>query len=134
MIGYNGNIRKYVEFCNNCFAFNKNDIKTRFDEVSYKRNTFRIESDFEIRARRSGAKIIYNPKLLIDHKFEPTGGLPETRSLLKRIENHILFLNKYYSKWNIYVYIILNILAHPFNLSTVYNAVKSANEKALTLH
>ena len=129
MIGYNGYDRRHVNFCNNCFAFNKNIIKTRFDEIDYKDNTVRIESDFQIRARKDGALILYNPELVIDHKFYAEGGLSETRSLYKRIENHIIFLHKYYSKWNIYIFILLNFLVHPMNVSTIINAVTSANEK-----
>lgn len=129
MIGYNGDKRKEVKYCNNCFAFNKEKIKTRFDEVDYKINTIRIESDFQIRARKKeGVKILYNPKLLIDHKFYPTGGLPDTRSLYKRIENHVIFLHKHYSTWNKYAFIILNFIAHPTQISVVLDAVKNAED------
>ena len=120
---YNGKKRKYVSFVNNCFAFNKNKLKTRFDELKFRKCTHRIESDFQIRARREGAKIIYNPQLIIDHKRYPLGGIPP-RNEYNFIFNHLIFLNEYYSRWKIFIYILLKCINRPRSLSTIKKALK----------
>lgn len=119
---YHGNKRKIVESCSNSFGFNRDEISTRFEELDYVGNVFRIESDFQIRARKKGARIVYNPKLVIDHKHHRTGGLrvhDSEKFLHQCMVNHITFLKKYYSTWNIYMYILLKFLAHPAKWRTI---------------
>lgn len=111
-----GQRRKIVPFCNACCSFNRNEIKTRFDESTYVGNAFGIESDFQIRARREGATIIYNPSLLIDHKRHSVGGnriRDRDDFLYQCMVNYTMFLKKNFFVWNIYFYILLKILAHP---------------------
>lgn len=112
----NGNKRRIVNYCNACFAFNRDSIKVRFEECDYVRNNYRFESDFQLRARREGAHIVYDPKLKIDHRHHITGGNrvgSRNRFLFLSTLNHMIFLGKFYSTWNIYFYLFLRFLAHP---------------------
>jgi len=125
---YSGHERRIVRFCNACFGFNKDEIETRFDETSYVGNAFRIESDFQIRARKEGAKIIYNPSLVIDHKRYPTGGhrvQDKNIFLYQCMINHMIFLRKHYSLWNVYLYVLLKFLISPAKWFVVRNAFKA---------
>lgn len=127
IVNYNGNERKNVDFCNNCFGFNRDEIETRFDESNYVGNVFRIESDFQIRARRRGARIIYNPELLINHKRHSSGGLrvPEPdRFLFQCMVNHMVFLRRHYSGWSIYAYLLLKFLVHPTKWRVIRKAIQ----------
>jgi glycosyltransferase involved in cell wall biosynthesis len=124
---YNGSKRKIVRFCNACCSFNKEEIRTRFDESDYLGNAFRIESDFQIRARKEGATIIYNPKLIIDHKRHPVGGhrvRDRDDFLYQCMVNHIIFLKKHYSICNIYIYVLLKLLVHPTKWFVIKDAIK----------
>lgn len=133
---YNEHKRKIVKFCNACFAFNKADVRTRFEERDYMRardvynvyNAFRIESDFQLQARKEGTQIIYNPKLVIDHKRYLTGGHRVHRKdsfLFQCMVNHMIFLKRFYSIWNVYAYAVLEFLAHPAKWSIVGKALEA---------
>jgi len=125
---YNGHKRKIVKFCNACLFFNRDEINTRFEESDYMGNAFRIETDFQIRARKEGAKIIYNPRLVINHKRYSTGGhrvRDENKFFYQCMVNHITFLRKHYSRWNIYIYTLLKFLAHPKKWSTIMRVLKA---------
>ena len=123
---YNGHKRRVVRFCNNCFGFNREEISTRF-ESDYIGNSFRIESDFQIRARKEGATIVYSPKLVIDHRRYMWGGL-RMRDVnefhYQGMINHITFLRNHYRAWNIYMYIILMLLAHPTKWAVTKRVIK----------
>lgn len=124
---YNGYKRRIVKFCNNCFGFNRDEISTRFDASDYSGNFFRIESDFQIRALKEGANIVYNPKLVVDHRRYIRGGLRVRDAnifLYQCMVNHITFLRKHYSTWNIYMYILLKLLAHPSKWSIIMKVPK----------
>jgi glycosyltransferase involved in cell wall biosynthesis len=125
---YNGCKRRVIGFCNNCFGFDRDEIRTRFDEPSYKGNSFRIESDFQIRARNDGAKIVYNPKLVIDHKRYTSGGLRVSDAdefLYQCMLNHITFLRKHYSKWNALIYVTLYLLSRPTKKHVIKKVLKT---------
>ena len=127
--GYYGHKRRVIEFCNNCFAFNRDELGTRFEESIYIGNVFRIESDFHVRARREGATIIYNPRLLIDHRRYRTGGLrlaDYEEFLYQCMVNHIAFLRRYYSNVKIYFYILFKLLAHPTKWFTIQKALRAS--------
>lgn len=126
---YTGNTRVTTRFCNNCFGFDRDEIKTRFDEVDYVGNSFRIESDFQVRARKEGAEIVYNPKLLADHVRHKKGGLRVSNPdefLRQCMTNHITFLKKHFSSWNILCYIVLSLLAHPTKRNVIQKVLKSS--------
>jgi glycosyltransferase involved in cell wall biosynthesis len=132
---YNGHKRKVVEFCNACLAFNRDGLRTRFEECDYNHvnNAFRIESDFQLRVRMEGAQIIYNPELVIDHKRYLTGGHRVHNKDSFRFQcmvNHMIFLRKHYSIWNVCIHVILELLAHPTKHSTVRKALKVYTELA----
>jgi glycosyltransferase involved in cell wall biosynthesis len=125
---YTGNKRVTTKFCNNFFGFDRDEIKTRFDEVDYVGNSFRIESDFQFRARKEGAKIVYNPTLLADHIRHKRGGLRVSNSdefLRQCMTNHITFLKKHFSSWNILCYIMLSLFAHPTKRNVIQKVLKS---------
>jgi glycosyltransferase involved in cell wall biosynthesis len=125
---YNGHERKAVKFCNNCFCFNKNEINTRFNERDYVGNVFRIESDFQFRALKEGAQIIYNPELVIDHRRYVIGGLrvPEENIFLYQcMINHITFLKKHYARWKIYAYVALRLSMRSPEWSVIRSAFKA---------
>ena len=127
--GYTGNKRVTTKFCNNFFGFDRDEIETRFDEVNYVGNSFRIESDFQIRARKEGAEIVYNPKLLADHIRYKRGGLRVSNPdefLRQCMTNHITFLKKHFSRWNILCYIALSLLAHPTKRSIIRKVLKGS--------
>lgn len=112
---YNGHKRRIVKFCNNCFSFNKNEIKTRFEKRDYIGNVFRIESDFQLRALKEGVQIIYNPKLVIDHRRYIAGGLRVAEKddfLYQCMINHMVFLRRHYPPWKAYAYVTLRLLMH----------------------
>lgn len=124
---YNGDKRKVVRFCNACCSFNKEEIRTRFDESGYFGNAFRIESDFQIRARKEGATIIYNPKLLVDHRRYPMGGhrvQDRDNFLYQCMVNHIIFLKKHCCFWNVYVYVLLKLLTNPTRWFLIKGVIK----------
>jgi len=125
---YNGHKRRTVKFCNNCFGFNRDKITTRFEESDYIGNFFRIESDFQIRALKKGANIVYNPKLVIDHRRYVSGGL-RVRDVdtffYQCMVNHITFLRRHYLTWNIYMNLLLKLLTHPTKWSIVKKALKA---------
>jgi len=125
---YYGRKRRVVKFCNACFCFNRSEINTRFEESDYVGNAFRIESDFQIRARKEGARIVYNPKLIIDHRRYPSGGHRVNKKndfLYQCMINHMTFLEKYYSFWNICIYVLLMFLAHPTKWVVIKDALKT---------
>lgn len=124
---YNGRKRKIVRFCNACCSFNKEEIKTRFEESDYFGNAFRVESDFQIRARKEGAAITYDPKLLVDHRRYSTGGHrvhDKDEYLYQCMVNHMIFSKKHYSIWNIFIYVLLKLLAHPTKWFIVKETLK----------
>jgi glycosyltransferase involved in cell wall biosynthesis len=126
---YAGNKRVITRFCNNCFSFDRDEIKTRFDEANYVGNSFRIESDFQVRARKEGAEIVYNPKLLADHVRYKKGGLRISNPdefLRQCMTNHVKFLRKHFSSWNILFYIALSLLAHPTKIDVIRKVLKSS--------
>jgi len=130
---YSGNKRVTARSCNNCFGFDRDEIKTRFDEVNYVGNSFRIESDFQVRARKEGATIVYNPKLLADHVRYKKGGLRVKNPdefLRQCMTNHITFLKIHFSRWNILFYIALSLLAHPTKRNVIRRVLKSSLERA----
>jgi len=125
---YNGHSRRLAKFCNNCFGFNREEIGTRFEESDYRGNSFRIESDFQVRARKEGAKIVYNPKLVVDHKRCVKGGLRINDSnefLYQCMTNHITFLRKHFSQWNIFMYVMLSVLARPTRWYVVKRVIRT---------
>jgi glycosyltransferase involved in cell wall biosynthesis len=125
---YTGNKRVTTRFCNNCFGFDRDEIETRFDEVNYVGNSFRIESDFQVRARNEGVEIVYNPKLLADHIRHKRGGLRVSNPdefLRQCMTNHITFLKKHFSNWNVLCYVALSLLAHPTKRNVIQKALKS---------
>jgi len=115
---YTGSRRRTVKYCNNAFGFNKN-IGIRFDEKSYIRNAYRIESDFQKRARKKGIKIFYFPGIRVIDKWVNYGGVRENsvNLLLYCIYNHITFLRKNFrvSKYyKIPCYFLLKAATHPY--------------------
>jgi len=126
---YNGDKRRIVRFCNACCSFNKEEIGSRFDESGYFGNAFRIESDFQIRARKEGATIIYNPKLVINHERHSTGGHrvhDKSIFLYQCMVNHVIFLKKHYSICNICCYGLLKLFAHPGKMQVVMKAIRES--------
>jgi len=129
---HNGRERRIVKFCNNCFCFNKTEISTRFNTSSYKGKVLRIESDFQIRARKEGARIVYNPKLVIDHRHYSSGGLrvhDRDELLYQRIVSHLSFLKLHYSIWNLYAYALLGFLGHPNKMAIVTKAIRDSQRQ-----
>jgi len=125
---YAGKKRVTTRFSNNCFGFDRDEIGTRFDEVNYVGNSFRIESDFQVRARKEGAEIVYNPELLADHIRYKRGGLRVRNPdefLLQCMTNHVTFLKKYYSSWNVLCYIALSLLAYPTKRNVIQKVLKN---------
>jgi glycosyltransferase involved in cell wall biosynthesis len=128
---YNGHRRRVTKFCNNCFGFDRDEIKTRFDEVDYSGNSFRIESDFQIRARNEGAKIVYNPTLVIDHRRYTSGGLRVRNFdeyLCQCMKNHVMFLKKHFSKWNVFLYFTMSFLLYPTKKHVIKRVLKMTVE------
>lgn len=125
---YNGHRRRVIRFSNNCFGFDRDEIRTRFDEKEFGGNSFRIESDFQVRARSEGAEIVYNPKLVIDHKRYASGGLrvrDPDEFLYQCMTNHIKFLRKDFSRWNVLLYIALNLLMRPAKTPVIRKVLKT---------
>jgi glycosyltransferase involved in cell wall biosynthesis len=115
---YNGGKKRYVKYGNNIFCFNKQKLKISFDEKNYAGNFFRIESDFQSRARFSGFKILFDPKLAILDKWAPKGGLRQEskkKFLYWCIFNHIIFLRKnsgFTKYYKIPFYFLLKTITH----------------------
>lgn len=125
---YNGSERQTVMFCNNCFSFNRDELNTRFEESYFVGNVFRIESDFQLRSRKEGARITYNPKLVVDHRRYKKGGLrmnEENEFHYVCMINHAKLLRKHGQTWKIYFYLALWLLAHPTELYVVKNAFRA---------
>lgn len=124
---YYGHKRRVVRFCNNCFGFDKKELSTRFEESYLVRNLFRIESDFQMRAREEGAVIIYNPELVADHKRYASGGLrvnEKNEFLYLCTINHILFLSRHSSPLKVCAYVLLRILMQPSKHRLVARALR----------
>ena len=129
---YNNEKRRYVRYGNNIFGFNKKVLRILFDDRSYSGNFFRIESDFEARARSLGFKIVYDPRLLVLHRWHPTGGLRQENKrkfLYWCIYNHLIFLRKN-SGWTKYhktmFYFLLKSVSHPVRIKTILSAFSKA--------
>jgi glycosyltransferase involved in cell wall biosynthesis len=131
---YNNRKRRYVKFGNNGLGFNKRELRILFDDKNFAGNFFRIESDFQARARFLGFKILYDPRLLILDKWHSTGGLrQESRKkfLYWCIFNHLIFLRKN-SGWTKYYkilfYFLLKSISHPFKIRVILSAFSDAFE------
>jgi len=127
---YNGSKVRTVKYCNNVFGFNRN-TGILFDEKSYIKNVFRIESDFQKRARKKGIKILYYPDIVTIHKHIQYGGLREKKInfLLYCIYNHIIFLRKNFPISKYYklpFYFILKTSTHPFFLVKIIKVFDSS--------
>ena len=129
---YNNLKTRYVKYGNNALGFDKKALKLLFDDRNFAGNFFRIESDFQCRARLLGFKIFYDPRLLILHKDVSIGGLRQgskNRFLYWCIYNHIIFLRKNsgpakYHK--IMFYFLLKSVSHPVRIKTVFIAFSNA--------
>ncbi|HJX01933.1 MAG: hypothetical protein A2Y66_00850 [Nitrospirae bacterium RBG_13_41_22] len=119
MYNYNGKKKRYVNYANNIFCFDKSKLKILFDEKNFAGNFFRIESDFQSRARMAGFKILYDPRLIVLDKWAPSGGLRQKNKkkfLQWCIFNHIIFLRKNCSLTKYYkipFYFLLKTTTHP---------------------
>jgi len=131
---YNKRKRRYVKFGNNGLGFNKRELRILFDDKNFAGNFFRIESDFQARARFLGFKILYDPRLLILDKWHSTGGLrQESRKkfLYWCIFNHLIFLRKnsgWAKYYKILFYFLLKSISHPFKIRVILSAFSDAFE------
>jgi glycosyltransferase involved in cell wall biosynthesis len=134
---YNGKKRRHVKYGNNIFCFNKSKLKILFDEKNYAGNFFRIESDFQSRARSSGFKILYDPELFVLDKWAPSGGLRQQskkKFLHWCIFNHIIFLRKNFSLTKYYkipFYFLLKTIAHPYLIVDIIKISDSAFKREI---
>lgn len=135
---YNGKKKRIVSWCNNAFIFDRR-IGLLFNEVDYKFNYFRSESEFEKNVRDKGIKINYHPEIVIEDRVAQSGGL---RVLDKRkfltfcVYNHIVFLKRNYrfSKYyKIPFYLILKISTHPQFIGSIISTFKSAYYKSFNI-
>ena len=92
---------RFTSFVSGAMAFRKEIGSLGFDE-SYGGNAFREETDFQLRARRNGFRIFYDPLLRLDHLEIRRGGQYDGFNASERERwvrrNHRYFLKKNYSK------------------------------------
>lgn len=112
---------RYVDFVSGAgMAVNKRNVDTRFDP-NFGGNAFNEESDFQLRARREGARVYYAADLpLIHHEIGSGGQSDHEKNLTRRewmLKNHRYFLKKNFRhSWRIrnlfyrlYVFVIWNL-------------------------
>ncbi|OGW47860.1 MAG: hypothetical protein A2Y66_02145 [Nitrospirae bacterium RBG_13_41_22] len=138
LYNYNGMKKRRVNYANNIFCFNKEKIKILFDEENYDGNYFRIESDFQLRSRKSGFRILYDPELVVLDKWAPSGGLRQKNKkefLCWCIFNHIIFLRKNFNfskYYKIPFYFMIKMIFHPYLIVEIIKTFDKSFKKVIT--
>lgn len=83
--GFSSKIRQYVDTvigCNSCW---RKDIYIALGGIDeqFTGNAMRLESDFSLRAKQRGYKIIFEPSALVKHYRAETGGARKTEGRLQ---------------------------------------------------
>lgn len=83
--GFSSNIKQEVDTvigANTCW---RKDVYRKLGGMDerFTGNALRLESDLSLRAKKSGYKIIFEPKAVADHHREPTGGARKSEGRLQ---------------------------------------------------
>lgn len=83
--GFSSTIRQEVDTvigCNMCWRKDALEKLGLFDE-QFTGNALREESDISLRSKKAGYKVIFEPKAVVTHLREPTGGARKTEGRLQ---------------------------------------------------
>jgi GT2 family glycosyltransferase len=108
---YQGNKQKYVDFTSGCMLITRKVSNLVKFNLIYKGNAYREESDFQVRARKFGFKILYDPNLSIYHLKAKKGGQRERNDKKWYIINHLIFLRRNFKYTKIYKVIFFMVIA-----------------------
>jgi glycosyltransferase involved in cell wall biosynthesis len=89
----NGDASRYTDYASN-FVLNRGKVRILYD-TAFSPGAFNSESDFQLRARKGGARVYYASDLVVVHEEIRLGGERKAiRSLMAR--NHLYFLRKHF--------------------------------------
>lgn len=83
--GFSSLVKQEVDTVIGCSAFWRKDLLKKingFDE-QFTGNAMREESDLSLRVKRLGYKIVFEPKAMVEHLREPTGGARKTEGRIQ---------------------------------------------------
>jgi len=84
-----------------------------------KGHSYREETDLQVRLRKSGYKIYYDPELKIYHNILDVGGQDRNMSSITywTTRNHVVYLGKHNSLYKILIYLSIHVVI----LNLIYN-------------
>lgn len=132
VVSTNEGHERYSDFVPGVMAIKRKvGMAVRFDDTLLIGNGFREESDFQLRARRLGFKILYNPAMGVRHRPHKSGG--QIRKYSARgyafwaVRNQVVFMGKnHLTLWEArcVFFILYQMVLHRATPATVSEAVR----------
>jgi len=132
---------RFCEFLPPFFMIRRDVLdKLRYDEIFDTPTGFREESDFQLQIKRSGYRLIYDPRVYVIHLAAEEGGNRPKMSMRKRMywkaRNHTIFILKWNKStlkkiWYITFSVLILSLYRIWHVSWILKGVKDGMRNPL---